>query len=490
MRSTMRMCVPSTHCPTSPVLQEPVVGERLGGLVRLAPVAGERAGVARLDLVGLGVEAQLGARVRHADRPDLDLAGQVQRGDGAVLGHPVELEDGDADAHEELQHLGGDRRRPRRGVAAAAQADALLQGPEHERVPDGVAHPAADRVVAAVGDLGPADLGRRPQPAVEHEALRAAGIVALDEDAGVQLLPDARDGEEQRRLDLTQVGGDGLDRLGEVEDDAARHHVPGREHPLGDVAERQVGHDHVARARAACRRAADRGAARGDSIDEREVGVGEHRPLRRPRGARRVHEGDHVVGGRFGHPLLDGAGVLCSMLAAELEEIVPRRQPLVLVGRQSARLDVDDRLQRRAGRRVGEHLVDLLLVFGEVHGGAGVAEQVLDLGGGVRRVETDGDATDRHRGDVEDHPLGPVLGVDRHAVAGLHAEGEEGVSGVDDVVPDVVPGVLLPDPEVLLTHRHLVRGAASPIPSERGDRHGPASRLAGRACGASAVMAI
>ena len=46
---------------------------------------------------------------------------------------------------------------PDAGVAAAAQPDALLERPEHEREADGVADPAADRVVAAVGDLGPAD---------------------------------------------------------------------------------------------------------------------------------------------------------------------------------------------------------------------------------------------------------------------------------------------------------------------------------------------
>ncbi len=39
--------------------------------------------------------------------------------------------------------------------------------------------------------------------------------------------------------------------------------------------------------------------------------------------------------------------------------------------------------ERFTGPRDGEQLVDLLLVLGEVHGGAGVTEQVLDLGGRV-----------------------------------------------------------------------------------------------------------
>ena len=154
------------------------------------------------------------------------------------------------------------------------------------------------------------------------------------------------------------------------------------------------------------------------------------------------------------------------MLAPEFEQFVPGDQPLVVVGGESAGLEVDDPLQAGAGVRRREHLVDLLLVLGEVHGGAAVSEQVLDLGRRVGRIQADGDGPHGHGGDVEDHPLRPILGMDRHPVARLDAEGEEGVGGVEHIVPDVIPGELLPDAEVLLAHRHLVRCPTCPVAGE------------------------
>ena len=94
----------------------------------------------------------------------------------------------------------------------------------------------------------------------------------------------------------------------------------------------------------------------------------------------------------------------------------------------------------RATRVHGQHLVHLLLVLGEVDGGAGVGQQVLDLGGGVGRVEPDGDAADGDGGQVEQHPLGAVLGLDRHPVTGVDPEGEQPVGGVEHEVPRRVPG--------------------------------------------------
>ena len=79
---------------------------------------------------------------------------------------------------------------PDPGVAAAAQADAGLQGAEGEREGDGVADAAAERVVAAVGDAGPADRAGQAEAEAEHRTLEPRGVVAADEHAGVELLPD------------------------------------------------------------------------------------------------------------------------------------------------------------------------------------------------------------------------------------------------------------------------------------------------------------
>ena len=177
-------------------------------------------------------------------RPD-----EVGGGDGRVLGHAVQLEHRHAEADEELEHLGRDRRRARGGVAAAAQSEPFPHRPEHEHVPDRREHARLHRVVAHVGDLDPADAVGEAEAELEHQALEAGGVVGLDERDRVQLLPDARDREEDRRLHLAEVLVDRLDRLGEVQHRAGTDHGPGGEDPLGDVAQRQVGDDQVARVR-------------------------------------------------------------------------------------------------------------------------------------------------------------------------------------------------------------------------------------------------
>ena len=102
---------------------------------------------------------QLGAGVDLADRAELDPAGAVAGGDGGVLGHPVDLVHRHPDAHEEAQHLGRDRRRPRGGVADLAHPEPVLERAVEEHVADGVPQPRAGGVVAAVGSTS-----RSPMP--------------------------------------------------------------------------------------------------------------------------------------------------------------------------------------------------------------------------------------------------------------------------------------------------------------------------------------
>ncbi len=142
-------------------VQPPVGVDGLGGLVRLVPVAGEDAGVAGEDLAGLLVDPEVDAGLRFADGAELDPPGSVDGGDRGVLGHPVDLVDDHADAEEELQHLGRDRRGARPGGADLAQPDAVAQGPEDQRVAEGVQDAAAGGVVAVVGDQVVTD-GVRP----------------------------------------------------------------------------------------------------------------------------------------------------------------------------------------------------------------------------------------------------------------------------------------------------------------------------------------
>ena len=113
-----------------------VLGEGFRCLIGLVPVADEHPGVLGLDLTGLGVETQPDVGIGLPHGAELVAAGKVAGGDGGVLGHAVELEDGHTDTHEELENLGGDGRGAGRGITAATQADALLDRPEDQRFTD------------------------------------------------------------------------------------------------------------------------------------------------------------------------------------------------------------------------------------------------------------------------------------------------------------------------------------------------------------------
>ena len=126
--------------------QPPVVGERLGGLVGLVPVAGEHAVVLGLDLAGELVDAEPDAGVGLADGAELHAVHHVAGRDRRVLGHAVELVHGDADADEELEDLGGDGRRTGARVPAAAQAEPLAHRPEDDHPAEGVQDAATTTV--------------------------------------------------------------------------------------------------------------------------------------------------------------------------------------------------------------------------------------------------------------------------------------------------------------------------------------------------------
>ena len=108
----------------------------------------------------------------------------------------------------------------------------------------------------------------------------------------------------------------------------------------------------------------------------------------------------------------------------------------------------------------------MLLILGKVDLRRAVADQVLNLGGRVGRVQPNRDASNGNRGKIEDDPLGVVLGVDRDSIPHLEAGGEQAVSSGLDQVPSLCPVVLLPDAEVLLSHRDLAGRGERPVPCE------------------------
>jgi hypothetical protein len=156
--------------------------------------------------------------------------------------------------------------------------------------------------------------------------------------------------------------------------------------------------------------------------------------------------------------------------APEIEEGVPADQPGIVVGADAPRLDIDDVPQfRQLGGVDLEDLVDLLLVLGQVHPGPAVGERILDFGRRVRGIQTDCDGAHRDGGQVEQHPLRPVLAVDADPVAGVDAEGQQAVGGVEHAVPQLGPRDVLPDAEVLVAHGHPARNLLRPPLRQRGD---------------------
>jgi len=78
--------------------------------------------------------------------------------------------------------------------------------------------------------------GERP---TVGEAARERGVPHPERDRRVELLPDARHREEERRRHLAQVVRDGVDGLGEVDRGARPERIEDAHGALGDVTERQ-----------------------------------------------------------------------------------------------------------------------------------------------------------------------------------------------------------------------------------------------------------
>src|SRR5207237_6646740 len=97
----------------------------------------------------------------------------------------------------------------------------------------------------------------------------------------------------------------------------------------------------------------------------------------------------------------------------------------------------------------------------------GMREQVLDLGGGARRVDAQRGRADADRADLREEPLRPVLRLDRDAISGLEPERDETEPERACAGVVVGPGVLAPDPEAVLPDRD-VRRALATAPAERG----------------------
>src|ERR671938_204339 len=96
-----------------------------------------------------------------------------------------------------------------------------------------------------------------------------------------------------------------------------------------------------------------------------EIGERKHRALRLPGGPGCVADDRQVAAASVGDVLLEEAWSLLQQLPAALLDLRKRKQPLVAIAPQPARVRIDDVRDLRELLDHPENLVDLLLVLGD-----------------------------------------------------------------------------------------------------------------------------
>ena len=199
------------------------------------------------------------------------------------------------------------------------------------------------------------------------------------------------------------------------------------------------------------------------STEGEQVVVGEHRPLRRAGGARRVaeHRGVRALARR--ELAVEVVRVFAAERVAHRLHVGEVREPRVVHELEAARIVEDHLLHVSEPLPDLEELVHLLLVLGHDEPRFRVLEHVAELGGDGVLVGRERDAAERLRGELGEVQAPAVVADDRELVAAPEPE-----RGEAEREPAHLPGVLgpahgLPDAVVLLAHRVAVGERAAPV---------------------------
>ena len=130
---------------------------------------------------------------------------------------------------------------------------------------------------------------------------------------------------------------------------------------------------------------------------------------------------------------------------------------------QAARIVVVDVRERRHLRLRLEQLVDLLLVLDDRVDDLGVVQHVDELGGRRVLVHRHRHAAERLRRDHRPVETRPVVADDREMHAALEALRGEAAGERAHLGGDLAPRPRLPDAEVLLARRRMVRAHAGVV---------------------------
>ena len=406
----------------------------LGDLgVVVVPLADRRTLDAQLAVL---VNAHRRAFQRQADGADLVADRRVHAGRCAGFGHAVPFKQRQAHAVEEVRD-----RHVQRGAAGDrvfhAAAEHLHDGGVHELVVHGVLDVQRRRnAVARLLGLGPFTGYHRgvgeDAPLEPASGLLRGGIV--------DLLEDARHGQDKGGLERAEIGENRLQVAGQAQRDVAGEaeelHIPG-EHVRQRQEQQQaairlhgdVGHGLHARIR-----------------DEHKAAMGQFNPLGHPRGPGGIDDGGQIIA-------TDGALTLIELGIADAAAILPQRF-------DGAAVDHVDVAEIGAMLAHGFDLVPLGIVFGERHPHLRIVEDHLHLSRRIGFVHRHGQGADGHDGHIQRRPLPARVRDHGDAVPGHDAAGDQPLAQRDHQILELRGGegpplALL----VLVFNQRILRGA-------------------------------
>ncbi len=426
---------------------EPALGVQ--GLLargRVAVVALEDVRAADQDLAVVR-DPQLRSRDRIPGPAEAVALGEGQRRGPRALAHAEELHDRQAQALEEVERLLGDRGRGDDEHAGLVEAEPRADLREDELVGDPVAPGPARAPLIRLAARAPdaARPGHDPPP--KRARLRPCQL-----DARLDLLPHARHAEEEMRPDLAQVLGHLLDALREVDAGPGGERQEHGGDLLGDVRERQVADQPVAR-------------SDGQELprtlgDEDEIAVREHDALRRAGRTRGVDERADVVAAQGGAAALDLRRVRGR---APREQLVPGQLAGLALGRGAflrLAFEQHDAAQARGRPARGREPLEGRAAVDDRDLRVRVLGDVAALLGRRVGVDAGRERADRHRREIRDVPLGPVRREDHDAAARLDAERDEPACGLIHDLAELGPVERLPAAAALAGQRRQRRVGA------------------------------
>mmetsp|Transcript_2306 Transcript_2306/g.4746 ORF Transcript_2306/g.4746 Transcript_2306/m.4746 type:complete len:395 (-) Transcript_2306:171-1355(-) len=388
------------------------------------------------ELSGVGVDLRLGSGKGTSASSDLPRGGGVGGVRSGALGLSEELENGNVDGGKVVEDLALDRGGS--GEAGDAPLKTKSLANLHQ---DLVGKPVHERASARTAELGQLVL-------LCTLALGPGTNVALNErlvvDLGnllhllVDLLPDTRDAEEDRRLDGLEGGAETATKgigLGEEYLGAGYHGAVEVQHLCGNVGKGEVGDEAVCRGKG-------RNGRKHRLRSPAEVVVGDHHGLGLASGSGGVDEGAAVA-----RPLslLAHDKLVVADICPEPEEIIKGIDGNLGVDSGRDRLSVDNKsLEVLEVLLDGKVLVELLLALNNDHLGLGVSRDVLASLGEVGGVDTSGNSSGSNGSHVGNEPSRGIETDDIHGVVGFEAKGAEGLGKLVNISPVLIPSPGLP----------------------------------------------